>query len=176
MATGVQVKKNIWPAIRANLRLAQKSYAAVGFPGNAPKSNMVHGDSGMSNLQVAIANEFGSGPGVQPVVPARPFIKETVKRASRGKVKDLGNELLRMVSKGEMSTKIALDRWGKAGADEMQATIVDSKSWAVPNSDYTKAKKGSDTPLIDQGALLGAVSFRTRMRGSSRVKSAGRAV
>ena len=163
MAAGVQVKKNLWPVIRANLRLAQKSYAAVGFPGDAPKSNKAHGDSGMTNLQVAIANEFGSGPGVQPVVPARPFIKETVKRASRGKVKDLGNQLLKMVSKGEMSTKIALDRWGKAGADEMQATIVDSKSWAVPNSDYTKAKKKSSTPLIDTGAMRQAVTHKTRM-------------
>ena len=163
MATGVQVKKNLWPVIRANLRLAQKSYAAVGFPGDAPKSNKAHGDSGMTNLQVAIANEFGSGPGVQPVVPARPFVAETVKRASRGKVKDLGNHLLKMVSKGEMSTKIALGRWGKAGADEMQATIVDSKSWAVPNSDYTRAKKGGSTPLIDTGAMRQAVTHKTRM-------------
>lgn len=163
MATGVQVKKNLWPVIRANLRLAQKSYAAVGFPGDAPKSNKPHGDSGMTNLQVAIANEYGSGPGVQPVVPARPFIKETVKRASRGKVKDLGNQLLKMVSKGEMSTKIALDRWGKAGADEMQATIVGSKSWAVPNAPYTRAKKESSTPLIDTWAMHQAVTHKTRM-------------
>lgn len=176
MAAGVQVKKNLWPVIAANLRLAQKSYAAVGFPGDAPKSSKAHGDSGMTNLQVAIANEFGSGPGVQPVVPARPFVAETVKRASKGKVSEVQKELLRLITVGQMATHKGLDRLGKAGADEMQATMRQSKTWAVKNADYTKAKKGSDTPLIDQGALLGAVSFRTRMRGSSRVKSAGRAV
>lgn len=160
---GVAVKKNLWPVIAANLRLAQKSHAAVGFPGDSPKSNKAHGDTGMTNVQVAVANEFGSGPGVQPVVPARPFIKETVKRASRGKVKDLGNELLKMVAKGEMSTKIALGRWGKAGADEMQATIRDSKSWAALNSDYTKAKKRSSTPLIDSKKMMNAITHKTRM-------------
>lgn len=157
---GVTVKRNLWPVIQANLRLARKSYAAVGFPGDAPKSNKAHGDSGMTNVQVAVANEFGSAPGV----PARPFVKETVKRAAKGKVKDLGNDLLRMVAKGQMSTKIALDRWGKAGADEMQATIVDSKSWAQKNADYTVAKKRSSTPLIDTGAMRQAVTHKTRMK------------
>ena len=147
------------------IRRRNRTLSASGIwsPGDPPQTNRAHGHSGLPHLQVAIANEFGSGPGVQPVVPARPFIKETVKRASRGKVKDLGNQLLKMVSKGEMSTKIALDRWGKAGADEMQATIVDSKSWAVPNSDYTKAKKKSSTPLIDTGAMRQAVTHKTRM-------------
>lgn len=166
MSAGVTVKKNLWPVIQANLRLARKSYAAVGFPGDAPKSNSAHGDSGMTNLQVAVANEFGSAPGVRPAVPARPFVGETVKRAAKGKVKDLGNDLLRMVAKGQMSTKIALDRWGKAGADEMQATIAGSKSWAVPNAAYTVAKKRSATPLIDTGAMRQAVTHKTRMKRS----------
>lgn len=166
---GVAVKKNLWPVIRANLRLAQKSYAAVGFPGDAPKSNAVHKTDKdrpgrpMTNLEVAIINEFGTGPGVQPEIPARPFIRETVKRASRGKVKDLGNELLKMVAKGEMSTRLALGRLGKAGVDEMQATIVASKSWAKPNAPFTIAKKKSSTPLIDIGAMRQAITHKTRM-------------
>ncbi len=166
MSAGVVVKKNLWPAIQANLRLAQRSYAAVGFPGDGGKTNSAHGDSGMTNLQVAVANEFGSAPGVQPVVPARPFVKETVRRGgqSRAPLIVLGKELLGMIAFGKMSTKIALDRWGKMGADEMQATITSSKAWAKPNADFTKAKKRSSTPLIDTGAMRQAVTHKTRMR------------
>lgn len=159
----VVVKKNLWPVIAANLRLAQKSHAAVGFPGDSPKSNKAHGDTGMTNVQVAVANEFGSAPGVRPVVPARPFIAQTMKRASKGKVRELGNKLLSMIARGEMSTRLALGRWGKAGADEMQATIRDSKSWAATNSDYTKAKKRSSTPLIDSKKMMNAITHKTRM-------------
>ena len=35
MSAGVVVKKNLWPVIQANLRLAQKSYAAVGLRGRS---------------------------------------------------------------------------------------------------------------------------------------------
>lgn len=174
MAAGVTVKKNIWPVIQANLRLAQKSYSAVGFPGDSPKSTQAHGDSGMSNVQVATANEYGSAPGVRPVVPARPFVKETVKRAAKGRVRDVQKELLRLITIGQMNTNVALLRLGKVGADEMQATIADSKSWAVPNAEYTKAKKQSSTPLIDTGAMRQAVTYRTRMRGSAATKKAAR--
>jgi hypothetical protein len=164
----VLVKKNLWPAIVANLRLAQKSYAAIGFPGDAPKSNAAHGGTGMTNLQVAIINEFGSAPaGAKPSIPARPFIKETIRRDGyRGPLYMLGKNLLALITRGEMSTKIALDRWGKAGADATKATIVASKEWAVPNAPYTKAKKRSSTPLIDTGAMRQAITHKTRMKRS----------
>ena len=159
---GVEVKKNIWPKIAANLSLAHKSHAAVGFPGNKSQSNKAHGDSGMTNAQVAIANEFGSAPGVKPIVPARPFVAETVKRHKKP-LQDLARDMLGMISKGEMSTKIALGRMGTDGVDKMRETIVQSKTWAIRNADFTKAKKRSETPLIDTKAMHNAVTFDVRM-------------
>lgn len=163
---GVEVKKNLWPVIRANLRLADKSHVAVGFPGESPKSQkIVAAHNGMTNAQVAIANESGSAPGAKPEVPARPFIGETVRR-HRGKMLDQGTELLGMIARGQMSTAIALGRMGKDGADKVQDTIVQSKAWATPNVPSTKAKKRSSTPLIDTGAMRQAVTYKVRMRGS----------
>lgn len=163
---GVEVKKNLWPVIRANLRLADKSHVAVGFPSESPKSQRrLKAHDGMTNAEVAIANEFGSAPGVRPIVPARPFIGETVRR-HRGKMLELGTDLLGMIAKGQMSTRIALGRMGEDGADKVQDTIVQSPTWAVPNAPFTKAKKRSTTPLIDTGAMRRAVTYKVRMKGT----------
>ena len=163
---GVTVLKNLWPKIQANLRLANNSHVAVGFPGEAPKSQKVDKAHGpMTNAQVAIANEFGSAPGAKPVVPARPFIGETVRR-HKGDMQELASGLLGMIAVGDMSTNIALGRMGKDGADKVQETIVQSPTWAVPNAPFTKAKKKSSTPLIDTGAMRQAVTYKVRMKGS----------
>ena len=161
---GLEVKKNLWPVIQANLRLANKSHVAVGFPSDDAKAQKVdkaHGN--MTNAQVAIANEFGSAPGAKPVVPARPFIGETVKR-HKPKFQETAQKLLGMIAGGEMSTQIALSRMGKEGADKVQETIADSKSWATPNAPFTVAKKRSSTPLIDTSAMRQAVTYKVRMK------------
>jgi len=158
---GVTVKKNLWPAIRANLRIAAKSHVAVGFPGDSSKATASHGN-GMNNIQVALANEFGSAPGVRPVVPARPFVKETMKRHGAELTDGLQGQL-RMIAKGEQTTNRALEGVGKIASDKVKDTIVQSKTWAVPNADFTKAKKRSSTPLIDTGAMRQAVTHKVRM-------------
>lgn len=166
-AMSVEVKKNPWPAIRANLRLAQRSHVAVGFPGESAKAQKVdEAHNGLTNAKVAIINELGTAPGVEPRIPARPFIGETVRR-NKGKMQELASDLLHMIAKGEMSTRIALSRMGKDGADKVQATMVDSKTWAVPNAPMTVAKKKSSTPLIDTGALRQAVTYKVRMNKGS---------
>ena len=162
---GVEVKKNLWPVIRANLRLTDKSHVAVGFPGNKAKTQKMHGDSGMTVGQVAIANEMGSGPGVKPIVPARPFVAETVRLHGDGFQK-LSTDLLGMISGGKMSTRIALGRMGKNGVDKMQDTIVQSETWATENAKSTKAKKRSSTPLIDTKTMVNSITYDVRMKGT----------
>ena len=163
---GVTVKKNLWPAIKANLRLAHKSHVAVGFPGESPKSQKSHGD-GMTNAQVALANEFGSAPGVKPPVPARPFMKTSMDRHGAELLNGLQDQW-KMISKGQQTTHRALSGAGKIGADKVQRTIEASPSWAVPNTDFTKAKKGSSTPLIDSKKMENAVTNKVRMKGTTR--------
>ena len=164
----VQKTKNLWPAIRANLRLAAKASVAMGFPGESPKSKKPHpseDERPMTNVEVALANEFGSAPGVKPAVPARPFVKTAMDRHGAELQKGAADQLA-MISRGEQTTHRALSDLGKIGADKIQATIVDSKSWAVPNAPYTVAKKRSSTPLIDTGAMRQAVTYKVRMGGS----------
>ncbi len=160
----VYVKKNLWPAIQANLRLADKSHAAVGFPGESEKSQKMH-EGGMTNAQVAIANEFGSAPGIKPSVPARPFVSQTVLR-NKNTLMDMMSTQLHMISRGQQTTHRALSGIGKLGADKVQETIVQSPTWATPNAPFTKAKKRSSTPLIDTGAMRQAVTYKVRMKGS----------
>lgn len=159
------VRNNLWPVIRANLRLADKSKVAIGFPGESEKTRKAHGQSGMTTGQVAVSNEVGSAPGVRPEVPARPFVKETVKRHGQDLV-NKASEQLRMISRGEQTTHRALIGLGKIGADKVQETITDSPSWAKPNKTFTVAKKRSSTPLIDTGIMRASVTYKVRMRGS----------
>lgn len=165
MATGVVTKKNLWPMIKANLSLAKGSHAAVGFPGDAPKSKQSREGKGMNNIQVALANEFGSPPGVLPRVPARPFMRQTFGPGM--KRRDLvqgGQRLLGMISEGKMSTKIALERWGTMGSSAVKDEITSPGTPFAPNAPFTIAKKKSSHPLIDTGVMRAAVTHKVRMK------------
>lgn len=165
----VQKTKNLWPAIQANLRLAQKASVAMGFPGESPKSKKPHPSKERgpgippTNVQVALLNEFGTAPGVEHSVPERPFVKTAMDRHGK-ELTDGARDQLAMISEGKQTTHRALSGLGKIGADKIQDTIVDSKSWAKPNAPYTIAKKRSSTPLIDTGAMRQAVTYKVRMR------------
>jgi len=164
VATGVVTKKNLWPMIKANLSLAKGSYAAVGFPGDSAKAKQSREGKGMNNIQVAIANEFGSPQGVQPVVPARPFMRQTFSGPKRKKFLDAGAGLLGMVAEGRMSTRIALERLGTMGASAVKDEITSPSPAFVPNAPFTIAKKKSSHPVIDTGAMRAAVTHKVRMK------------
>lgn len=159
MATGVAVKKNLWPLIKANLSLAKGSHAAVGFPGDGNMPDM------KGNINKAIANEFGTPPGVRPVVPARPFMRQTFGPGmKRRDMMQGGQRLLGMIAEGKMSTKIALERFGTIGASAVKDEITKPGTPFVPNAAFTVAKKQSSHPLIDTGAMRAAVTYKVRMK------------
>lgn len=167
---GVTVKSNKWPKIKANLSLAKGSYAAVGFPGDSSKKNRAGG--GKTNVDIAVANEYGTAPGVKPVVPPRPFMRQTF-RSYQGKNRDLkeaGERLLGMISEGKMSTKIALERWGRMGESLLKDEITNPGTPFAPNADFTVRKKKSSTPLIDTGAMRAAVTYKVRMKSGTGAK------
>lgn len=161
---GVVIQNNRWPMIQAQLRLANKSKVAVGFPGDAPSSRASHGN-GMTNAQVAIANEVGTGPGVEPVVPSRPFVKQSFAGAHREPFIRNMRQLLTMITQGNMSTKLALERIGRMGETRVKDEIITGNF--APNAEFTKRKKGSDRPLIEHGKMQGAVTYKVRMRGTA---------
>lgn len=159
----VIIRNNRWPLIQAQLRLANKSRVAVGFPGEAPSSRASHGN-GMNNVQVALANEIGSAPGVRPVVPSRPFMKQAFRKEKQAPFLLHMNKLLKMISQGNMSTKIALERIGRMGESRVKDEITSGQF--APNAPFTVNKKGSSKPLIDTGAMRRAVTYKVRMQGT----------
>lgn len=168
MGVELKVKTDNWAKIRANLSLAKKSYVAVGWPGEANKSQAIHDPlSGMTNVQVAISNEVGSAPGVKPEIPARPMVGETLRR-TKNQVRDLQKFGIRGIMDGTTSAKVALERIGRFFQGELVSSInAPAGGWKVKNSDKTIALKGSDTPLVDKGALSQSVSWIVRMRSAN---------
>ena len=167
MGVELVVKQDNWAKIRANLSLAKKSYVAVGWPSEKAKSKAIHDTvSGMTNVQVATANEVGSGPGVKPYIPARPMVAETVKRTTAA-VKELQKKALAGISAGEMSAKVALEQIGRYFQGELEISIrMPAGGWKAENTTRTKAQKGSDVPLVNKGKLFGSVSWVVRMRSA----------
>lgn len=166
----VMVKKNLWPLILANLSLAKGSSVAVGWPGTAAKTKEQHdGISGLTNVQVAVANEVGSAPGVLPKVPARPAVRETMRRYGP-KYRETMAKMFQMIAAGKMSTNIALERLGRGVQGDLKQMIREPAStWKPANAPFTIARKSkknkvSDIPLISSGKLFQSVTRLVTMK------------
>lgn len=172
----VTVKKNLWPLILANLSLAKGSSVAVGWPGTAAKTKEQHdGLSGLTNAQVAVANEVGSAPGVLPKVPARPMIGETMRRHGP-KYRETMHKMFQMIAAGKMSTNIALERLGRGVQGDLKKMIREPAStWKPANAPFTIARKSkknkvSDIPLVASGNLFRSVTWLVTMKSGVRSK------
>lgn len=166
----VMVKKNLWPLILANLSLAKGSSVAVGWPGTVAKTKEQHdGLSGLTNVQVAVANEIGSAPGVFPKVPARPMVGETMRRHGP-KYRETMLKMFQMIAAGKMSTNIALERLGRGVQGDLKQMIREpASSWKAKNAPMTialksKKNKVSDIPLVNSGKLFQSVTWLVTMK------------
>ena len=172
MSLQVIKKSNAWKAIKESLLAAKKSYVAVGWPGEANKTKAPHDISGMSNVQVATINEIGSAPGAKPGVPPRPMVKATMQRIE-APAKQLTAEMLRQVTSGKMSVKVALGRIGRYAQGELKQSIREpaNGTWKPENAPSTIIKKSPNGvrrgvgPLVDTGTLFKSVSYAVRMKG-----------
>ena len=166
---GVQLveKSNAWKGIKATLEKAKKAYVAVGWPGEANQTKAPHDIvSGMSNVQVATVNELGSAPGVRPQVPARPMVKETMRRIE-APAKKLTAEMFKQVTEGRMSVELALGRIGRYAQGELIESIrMPAGDWKASNAPSTIARKKSETPLVNTGKMSQSVSYKVRMKGT----------
>lgn len=168
MGVSVDVKKNLWPVIKANLSLARGSFAAVGFPGDSAKSQEMR-EEGYTNVDIAIVHEFGTPPGVTPRIPSRPFMRQAFGPGQKRRdIQQAGQQLLGMITEGKMSTKIALERLGTMGVAAVKDEITKPGTPFAPNSPATIARKKSSKPLIDTGMLRAAVTYKVRMKGGAK--------
>lgn len=105
---------------------------------------------GVDLLDIAIYNEYGT-----EHIPARPFMGDFFDKNE----KVIGTVMDRMADSVAHGDDIdrALGELGEFVEGGQKEHIQQSKHWAKPNDPSTIRQKGSDTPLIDEGLMLGAV-------------------
>ena len=89
-------------------------------------------------------------------IPARPFLEDGI----RSKEKELKNAIAEQVKKIKDGGQANWNKVGTMAVGAIQELVrSDFYKTRVPNSEKTKEYKGSDTPLIDGGDMLNAVTF-----------------
>lgn len=117
----------------------------VGYPADDSGVANPHYENGASIIDVAIANNYGLG------VPQRPFFEEAREPIQRMFESSLKSRLPDLNS-GKADYKKLLGVIGVKAENEVRRSIRDG-NW-TPNSPETVARKGSDRPLIDTGAMI----------------------
>ena len=109
---------------------------------------------GVSVVDYAFYNEFGTSRGI----PARPFMATTYDRY-HAKTEKFIEYMYGQMLEGKMTPDHLLKTAGMEYQKRVQETIRDAKKWAVPNAESTIERKGSTSPLIDTGRMIGAVRY-----------------
>lgn len=109
--------------------------------------------SGVDLLDIAIFNELGT-----ETIPARPFVRDFFDK-NRKVLATAMERQAEAVGNGASPTT-AMDTLGLWVEKHLKAHVQQSPRWAVPNAPSTIARKGSSTPLIDDGVMLGAIRYQ----------------
>lgn len=112
---------------------------------------------GVAVVDYAFYNEFGTSRGI----PARPFMSRTYSEHKADMIK-FTEFMYGQVIDGKMTPDHLLQTVGADYQSKIQKTIHDAKSWAAPNAPSTVAKKGSSSPLIDTGRMVGSVRYEVK--------------
>lgn len=106
---------------------------------------------GLTIAQYAMYNEYGTGK-----IPERSFMRSTFDE-KLGSIKTLMDRQWEKFIRGETTIFRALSRIGMEHETDVKQKIRDLKT--PPNAPSTIAKKGSDNPLIDTGAMVNSVRY-----------------
>ena len=131
----------------------------VGFPA---------GEVDADQIQIAIWNHFGTsgsgkgfktkrGGGFGGPIPERPFLSNAM-RNHRADYRSEMKRSARKVLRGETAIRTVLKSLGQTAMQDVQKEMISLSS--PPNSPVTIALKGSSNPLIDQGNLRDAVTWK----------------
>lgn len=111
------------------------------------------GNKKASVLEYAMFNEFGTSR-----IPARPFMQTTYDNHA-DEVKKFTELMVDKIINNSATTERTLKVIGEFYQMKVQQTIREAKNWAAPNDPKTVELKGSSSPLIDTGRLIGAVRY-----------------
>lgn len=127
----------------------------VGVPEGAGSYPTEDGNPALTIATIAAVNEFGTADGH---IPARPFLGPAIEEGAPKFLRlaeiDLPDILL-----GKQPASRLTHRMGNLAVGLVQQKITDIKN--PPNAASTIAKKRSDNPLIDTGALRQSINYLT---------------
>lgn len=132
--------------IEIDMKELRKRSVKIGIMGNEEVD-------GISVVDYGMYNEFGTSR-----IPARPFMSKTAELHTEETTKFV-HFLVGRIIDGKISDDTALHNVGMKYQSFVQQTIRDAKNWAVPNDPKTVARKGSTSPLIDTGRLVGSIRY-----------------
>jgi hypothetical protein len=137
--------------ILAQLRGPKK--VKVGFPA---------GEADQENINKALWNEFGtkggaSGGGWGGPIPERPFMRNAISDNAAGYRAAMKAEAP-LILRGDIPLRKSLAKLGEKAKGDIKSEIISLST--PPNSPVTIAMKGSANPLVDTGAMGGAVTWK----------------
>ncbi|ADG20391.1 conserved hypothetical protein [Paraburkholderia atlantica] len=138
---------------------AAKRDVVVGYP--VASGAQLHEDAGITNAQLAARLSFGDP---EKGLPARPFLDQGMKSGQKKVVGALAQGL-RKALRGEASVDDAFHLAGAVAVEEIKVEVRRGGQLA-PNKADTIKRKGSSTPLIDEGNMLDAMTSEVRNAGS----------
>lgn len=127
----------------------------VGVPEGAGSYPSEDGKPALTIATIAAVNEFGTADGR---IPARPFLRPAIEEG-QPKFLRLAEIDLPDILLGRQPVSRLMHRMGNLAVGLVQQKITDVKT--PPNAPSTIAKKGSDNPLIDTGALRQSINYLT---------------
>ena len=157
MGGKVVVKDGPWRKLLARAYGLDKAHVKVGVL--ADKGGEDEHTEGITMLELAAIHEFGSP---AAGVPQRSFIRSTFDQRA-AELAETAAKLARLIVTKGMPVRQALGLLGQWGVKEVKATIREQRTTSEfyepqANRPSTVARKGSDTPLVDTGRLINAVT------------------
>lgn len=130
--------------------LAKSALISVGIheaEGSGPE-----GDGSVTIADVGVFHEFGTSR-----IPARSFIRAWFDESASENHK-LMQDMMGAVAGGKLTLGVGAERFGMRMAGDVKKRIIAGLEPEL--SDVTVERKGSSTPLIDQGQLVGAITYK----------------
>lgn len=116
---------------------------------------------GLSNVEIAIINEFRESVGPDGVGPARSFLRSTYD-AKRHDWEKLLERVLVLVIKGKLELKEALELVGQRASADVRNRILHGAGIPPPNAQSTIDRKGSSRPLVDSSQMVNSISYQVK--------------
>lgn len=116
---------------------------------------------GLSNVEIAIINEFKESVGPGGVGPARSFLRSTYD-TKREDWEKLLERFLRLVIAGKIDLKDALELVGQRASADVKKRILSGAGIPPPNTQATIDRKGSSRPLVDSSQMVNSISYQVK--------------